>query len=445
MTVNRANMTTEIIDHTDNSSTTPKKKCSFATLGCKVNQYETQALREILLGAGYLEVPFGQPCDVCVINTCAVTGGASRKSRKHIYRAIRANPGAVVAVTGCLAEVDKAEIETIPGVSRVISKAEAGDILRVLGESDSGHGAFEISQFGGHTRAFLKIQDGCEAFCSYCIIPYARGRLRSRNREEIRREAKRLVAAGHREIVLTGIHLGLYGAERDDSDRLEDVVEDLLAMDGLERLRLSSIEMREVNDRLLDLIVGHEKLCPHLHIPLQSGDDDILRAMNRGYTSAEFLAALDRIRARVDNPSLTSDVMVGFPGESDEQFRNTLSVCRLAGFSRLHVFRFSPRDGTRAAEMPGRIPERIAKEREAETERLGDELALEYKRGFVGRAARPLVEHDRDRESGSLCGYTERYLKVIFDGGDALAGAIVNVSIERCEASAMYGRLLSQD
>lgn len=438
-------MKIETTDHTQNGSNARAKKCSFATLGCKVNQYETQALREILLGAGYEEVPLGEPCDLCVINTCAVTSGASRKSRKHIHRAIRANPGAVVAVTGCLADVDKESVEAIPGVSRVVPKADAGDILRIAGEDDVERGAFQISRFGGHTRAFLKIQDGCEAFCSYCIVPYARGQLRSRDRDDIRREAERLVAAGHREIVLTGIHLGLYGAERDNSGRLEDVVEELLSLNGLERLRLSSIEMGEVSDRLLELIAGDEKLCPHLHIPLQSGDDEILRAMNRRYSSSEFLAALDRIRGKAENPSLTSDVMVGFPGEGEEQFRNTLSVCRRAVFSRLHVFRFSPREGTRAAEMPGRIAERIAKEREAETKRLGDELALEYKRGFIGRVVMPLVEHDRDRKTGRLCGYTERYMKVIFDGGDELAGRIVNVSIDSCDARAMYGSLSAAD
>ena len=420
----------------------------LATLGCKVNQYESQAIRERLLADGYAEVPFGEPCSVAVINTCMVTGDACRKSRKRIHRAARGSPGATILVTGCLAELEADKLRAMPGVTHVIPKAQMGRIAQILRGESPAHGSvfdLAISAFEGRTRAFLKIEDGCESFCSYCVVPSARGRIRSRDPREIRCEAERLLAAGFKEIVLTGIHLGMYGADLDGRARVEDVIEDLLRLQGLERLRLSSLEVAEVSDRLIALMAAEPRLCPHLHIALQSGDEAILRAMRRRYTSAEYLAALDRVRAKVAEPSFTTDVLVGFPGESEAQYANTLAACRKAGFARAHVFRFSPRPGTPAASLPDRVPEAVAREREHRAEELARELALAYKQKFLGKLVYPLVEHERDRATGQLCGYTERYLQVAFDGPDELKGRIVPVMAQRCTAASITGRRESAD
>jgi threonylcarbamoyladenosine tRNA methylthiotransferase MtaB len=415
---------------------------SIATLGCKVNQYESQAIRERLLAAGYSEVPFGHSCDASIVNTCVVTEEACRKSRKHIRKAARSAPGGALVVTGCLAEMEPEEARATAGVTHVISKAQAGHIAAILrGESPPEGSVFDlsISAFASHTRAFLKVQDGCDSFCSYCIVPHVRGPARSRNPQQIRCEAERLVAAGFREIVLCGIHLGLYGKDMDGCARLEDIIEAVLEVEGLARLRLSSIEVNEVSERLIERMASEPRLCPHLHIPLQSGDEGILKAMNRRYTAWEYLAALDRVRARVDTPSITTDVLVGFPGESDEAFERTLSVCRQAGFSRMHIFPFCPRPGTPAANFPGRVSQEIRREREARALDSARQLAADYKRYFVAREVRPLVERERDKPSGKLCGYTERYLHVLFDGPDTLAGRIARVHVSASDARALYG------
>ncbi|MBM4085027.1 MAG: MiaB/RimO family radical SAM methylthiotransferase, partial [Planctomycetes bacterium] len=289
-------------------------------------------------------------------------------------------------------------------------------------------GKLSISGFEGHTRAFLKIQDGCDARCSYCIVPLVRGPVRSRPLEAIQREAERLAANGYREIVLTGIHLGAYGRDTGGRPGLCDVIEGLLDVPGLERIRLSSIEVNEFTDRLLALAADSAKLCPHFHFPLQSGDDEVLKAMNRAYTAAEYLDVLDKVRARIERPSFTTDVMVGFPGEGERHFQNTLDVCRRAGFSRMHIFPFSPRPGTPAATMPNRPTRKDVRAREERLEAVARELALAYKRQFLGQRVNVLVETQRDARTGKLCGYTERYVKVAFDGPDGLKNTIVAVA-----------------
>jgi len=430
---------------------------SCVTLGCKVNQYETQAIREALAAAGWHEVPFGAPCDVAVVNTCTVTARARRKSRKAIHRA----RGERVVVTGCLAEIEPVP-PAGPGRDVVAVPKDRAARLPELLEADAGkpahadpHGDataeasvfdLRIGDFEGRSRAFLKVQDGCDHFCAYCIVPYARGRPRSRPRADIRREAERLVAAGFREIVLCGIHLGLYGRDAPDTSpaRLEDVIEDLLEVPGLERLRLSSIEANEVSDRLIEMMAGSDVLCPHLHVPLQSGDDEVLRRMNRRYTVAEFLDRLDRVRARVPEPSFTTDVLAGFPGETEAQFENTLHVCRRAEFSRLHVFSYSPRPGTAAAALRPRVPSREIARRVKRAEGLGAELARTYRERFVGRTLHPLVEHRRDRATGLLCGYTERYVRVLVEGPDALMGRIVAVRAAGLPGGTLRGEALEK-
>ena len=423
--------------------------CALTTLGCKVNQYETQAIRERLLGAGYREVGFREKADLYIINTCTVTGRAEEKSRKRIRRAARLNPEGTIVVTGCYAHAKPDTLRGIEGVTHVIPKNCAGRIIEILasndqspatGPRDSFSDTFDlsISQFARHARAFLKIEDGCDAFCSYCIVPHVRGPVRSRPLADVAAEARRLVANGHIEIVLTGIHLGVYGADLDMPDGLLRAAEALLAVDGLRRIRLSSVEVTEVSDALVELIASDDRLCPHFHIPLQSGDAGILRAMNRAYTPDEYLAALDRIRAKIPAPSFTSDVLVGFPGETDEQFHNTLEVCRQAGFSRMHAFPFSARPGTRAAGMSNQCPPQLIRERERQAMDIAEELALAYKQRFVGRVVEPLVETRRDHDTGKLCGYTARYLKTLLDGPDDLMNQIVQARVLSAEPQFLY-------
>jgi len=415
---------------------------AIITLGCKVNQYEGQAIRERLANLGWRETPFRDVADLYIINTCTVTRQADETCRKKVRRALRANPRARVIVTGCAAETAPERFRNIEGVSEVLTRGQMAHLDKYL---DSGRVPepgdvfdMEISRFQAHTRAFMKIQDGCDGGCAYCIIPIARGHERSRPLERLRPEAERLVAAGHREIVLTGIHLGHYGRDLEDPARLADAARTVLEVVGVERVRLSSIEAMEVPDDLIELAATDHRFCPHFHLPLQSGDDAVLSAMGRRYTVAEFLGTVERVRARLDRPSITTDVMVGFPGETDEQFEHTLHVCQTAGFSRIHVFPFSPRPGTRAESMSGRVPTHLVRERESRLQALAATLALAYKQSFLGQTVCPIVEHRRDKETGLLAGWSARYVRVLFDGPDDLMGKIVPVLVETATAETLH-------
>ena len=411
---------------------------ALSTFGCKVNQYEGQAIRELMTDLGWREVPFRAVAALYIVNTCTVTSRADEKCRKAVRRAIRSNPAARVIVTGCAARTSPEQFRRISGVSAVLTREQMVHVGRFLENGDIPPAGsvfgLRIRRFSGHTRAFLKIQDGCEAHCSYCIVPRARGPVRSRPLEDIREEAERLVASGHVEVVLAGIHLGHYGRDMNRRVGLFDAVREVLAIRGLQRLRLSSIEVGELGDDLLSLGASDDRLCPHFHLPLQSGDEEVLAAMGRRYTAAEFLGTVERIRRRLHHPSLTTDVMVGFPRETDAQFDHTLDVCRQAGFSRIHIFPFSPRAGTRAADFANPVPTDIVRQREEKLKAVASELALAYKRLFLGRTVRPLVEHRRDRDTGLLAGWTERYLRVAFPGPDSLMGRIVPVRAAQASA-----------
>jgi len=416
---------------------------AIATLGCKVNQYEGQAVRERVAALGWRPVPFTERADLYIVNTCTVTAAADRKCRKDVRRALRRNPRARVIVTGCAAVTSPDLFRNVPGVAAVLTRQQMANVEEFLktGAPPAPANVFDmgISRFSGHTRAFLRIQDGCDARCTYCIVPLARGPVHSRPLEDIRREAERLVAAGHIEIVLTGIHLGHYGRDMPGEFGLLDAIREVLSVTGIQRLRLSSLEAGELANDILDIASSDPRLCPHFHLPLQSGDDAVLRAMSRPYSAADFLRILECARDRVDDPAITSDVMVGFPGETDAQFESTLRVCRQAGFSRTHIFPFSPRPGTRAASLPDQVPPAVVRERESALKHVADGSALAYKRRFEGRAVRPLVEHRRDPASGLLMGWTERYLRVLFDGPDRLMGQIVDVHIESADGESLRG------
>jgi threonylcarbamoyladenosine tRNA methylthiotransferase MtaB len=408
------------------------KTCAFITLGCKANQYDTQVLREgFLRRRGYREVsPTGSdgPADLYVVNTCAVTSTSEVKSRQEIRKAVRLGPDAEVVVTGCYATADPQTLEGIEGVGRVVDRealtrslfdeneagtnAEAGTGADSISE-DIGIGG--ISRFEGHSRAFLKIEDGCDAHCSYCIIPSLRGTVvRSKPLEDVVAEAARLAGNGYREIVLTGIHLGAYGRDL-RGVTITDVLKRLNEVEGIYRIRLSSLEASEVTGELIDIMADEKsKVCPHLHLSLQSGDDDVLRAMNRRYTAERYLNVIERVRSRLADPSFSTDVMVGFPGEGPEQFENTLNTCRQAGFSRMHIFPYSPRRGTPAAGMANRPGPDEVKERKMVLDGLKDELALRYKEKILGKEINVLVEERR--ADGMLSGYSERYVKALFTG-----------------------------
>ena len=343
------------------------KSVRFVTFGCKANQYDSQVLREALLRRGLEEQD--REAELVVVNTCTVTAEAGRKARQLIRRLNRENPATRVAVTGCLAESEPEVLRDLPGVDWVLGNGDAKrpvNFLRQLGfEADPEELGIPagITAFAGHTRAFVKIQDGCDKSCAFCIIPSTRGRSRSRGVEELGAEIRGLVEAGHLEVVLCGIHIGHWGL--DIGLTLADLVEHLVALEPRSpegeplpwRLRLSSIEATEVDDRLVGLMAAHpERIAPHLHMPMQSGDDDVLRRMNRWYDVETYLGACERIRAGLDRPAFTADILVGFPGESDPEFENTLRTAESAGFARVHVFPFSPRPGTAAWDLPDRVP-----------------------------------------------------------------------------------------
>lgn len=400
------------------------KTCAFITLGCKVNQYDTQVLREALARKGYCEVSPGHPAELYIVNTCAVTSTSEKKSRQEVSKVIRRNPAAEVVVTGCYARADSETLLHIKGVKQVIVRAQ--DLEPLQGEEDPLQRG--ISHFQGHSRAFLKIQDGCEAACSYCIIPTLRGRVRSRGVEDILEEARRLVANGYGEIVLTGVHLGAYGRDLRVDDALVGVVKALHTIEGLHRIRLSSLEATEVSEGLIELAASTDKLCPHFHLPLQSGDDYVLKMMNRRYTVREYLGVVDKIKRKVPLPSFSTDVIVGFPGERAEHFGNTLKVCQEVGFSRMHIFPFSPRRGTPAFRISGRCTPQEVKGRRGELEALARDLALEYKENFLGKEIEVLVEESLS--PGAYSGYSERYIKAHFPGSDGLIGKMVKVRVE---------------
>lgn len=430
-------------------------RCAFLTFGCKTNQYDTQAVRDALAKLGWEEACPSEGAELYIVNTCCVTQESHGKGLQAIRRIAREHPGARIVVTGCSAEVDAATLRQLPGVVCVVGNEGKARLAELVAGSFSSAASCRaeprawddagcwpgISRFAGHTRAFVKIEDGCNESCSYCIVPRVRGPVRSRPPEAVVEEVERLVGNGYPEIVLTGIHLGAYGLDVGGSWALAPLVERIAAIPGLRRLRLSSLELGEVSDDVVALVASCPILCPHFHIPLQSGDDDILRAMNRRYSAADFLRRLDVIRARIPEPAITTDIMVGFPGETDEQFRRTIAVARQAAFSRIHVFPYSDRPGTPAAAMRGKVPRPVVKARRQEMLAVASELMAAYHRRFIGRTVQPLVESQRDRRTGLLVGYTERYVRTLFPGPDALRSTIVPVRIASATPAGVRGEL----
>lgn len=421
-------------------------------LGCKVNQYEARALEEGLSRLGLQPAGPGGPADLHVLNTCSVTEHAGATSRKLVRRSVRESPGATVLVTGCYAESDRQRVEHIPGVTRVFGNAEkegllgwvASDLLHL--PLDAGAARFRITGGGGQTRAFVKVEDGCDDRCTFCIIPRLRGPARSRPEDEVVAEVRDLVRAGHQEVVLTGVHLGYYGKETGSPRKaLPALLRRLVKLPGLHRLKLSSIEVHEITSELVALFASEPVLSPHLHLPLQSGSDNVLRLMRRKYNRRLFLERVLTLRERLVEPALSTDVIVGFPGEGDADFEDTLEVVRRAGFMKVHVFPYSPRAGTAAAGLEGALPAEIVAARK---QRLLEVDALQgaaFRRGFLGRRVEVLVEGRRDSATGLLTGLTERYLRVLLPGPDRLQGHLVDVRVLRDgEAGAVLGELVTE-
>jgi threonylcarbamoyladenosine tRNA methylthiotransferase MtaB len=405
----------------------PTKTCRLVTLGCKVNQYETQYVKEMLESVGYQEAPADIPVDLCVVNTCTVTAEGDAKSRQLVRRLHQANPSADIVVMGCYATRDPHTVGQLPGVTQVITNKEHlheefrayGVPVRAGSVSD---GFSRISRFDGHQRAFVKVQDGCLLNCSFCIIPSVRPVLRSRSIEEIEAEVSRLVEAGYQEIVLTGIHLGHYGIDlsrgkpRQRWSRLWHLLERLARLPEDFRIRLSSLEAAEARDDLIRALAGHPRICPHLHLCLQSGSDRILARMKRRYRAAGFLERCRRIREQLDTPAFTTDVIVGFPGETDEDFAQTLAVVREVGFSRIHLFSYSPRAGTPAADFTDRVAPALVTQRREQLKQLERSLASQYYRSLLGRTLDVLVEGPAPARPGLVQGTSCRYAPVVCRG-----------------------------
>jgi threonylcarbamoyladenosine tRNA methylthiotransferase MtaB len=372
------------------------RTCRLVTLGCKVNQYETQYAREMLEVNGYREAADGEPADLCLVNTCTVTHEADAKGRQAIRRLAHENAGAAIVVMGCFATRDPEAVARLPGVIKVVTdKERLADELREFGVTAVPAG---ITRFEGHQRAFIKVQDGCLLDCTYCIIPHVRPVLRSRPPEDIIAEVRGLVDRGCQEIVLTGVHLGHYGIDlsrgrpKDRWRRLWHLLEELAGLSGDFRIRLSSLEAAEVRDDLVQVLAGHPRICPHLHLCLQSGSDRILTAMKRRYRISGFLERCRRLRAALDEPAFTTDVLLGFPGETEADFAATCAVVREVGFCKVHVFSFSPRAGTAAASMSGTVPPQVVAERRGRLFALEQETAADYHRRLLGRCLDVLVE-----------------------------------------------------
>ena len=428
---------------------------AFVTLGCKVNQFESEVMEGLFKEAGYDIVEHSQPADVYVINTCSVTSLGDKKSRQLIRRVQRQNPDAIIAVTGCYAQIAPEQIKAIEGVRVVLGTANRRRIVEYVEQAIYQNGKiidgvtdimkvreFEdipILDMPTRTRAFLKIQEGCTNFCSYCIIPFTRGPLRSRPLGSVRREAEKLLANGFKEIVFTGIHLGAYGRDFKDGTSLADAARAVLDLPGLRRLRLSSLESIELSDELLTLLRDNPRFSHHLHLPLQAGSDYVLKRMNRHYDREEFSRLLTRVREAVPGVSVSTDVIVGFPGETEEMFAESLEYIRSLKFSRMHVFPYSPRTGTPAAEMPDQVPESVKKERVHRLQAVAGEMAGEYCQSYLGTVQRVLLETDTQGEKDGL---TDTYIRV-YTNDEAELGEIYNVRLERLYKDGIYGTIIN--
>ena len=420
------------------------RRAAFHTLGCKVNAYETEAMEELLQTAGYDIVPFTEQADVYVVNTCSVTNMAERKSRQMLHRAKKLNPDAVVVATGCYVQVSEEEARADAAVDLVLGNNQKRQIVTALDAYFEGRAfddvladvekeqyeELEVSTVLEHTRAFVKVQDGCNQFCSYCIIPYARGRVRSRRMENVIAEIKRLAQAGIQEVVLTGIHLSSYGREIDGESHLIELIEAIHPIDGISRIRLGSLEPRIITEEFVGRLKKLHKVCPHFHLSLQSGCEETLKRMNRHYTPEEYYEKCKLLRAAFENPAITTDVIVGFPGETDEEFDKTRQFLEKVHFYEMHIFRYSRRKGTRADKMENQIPEEIKAQRSGVLSSLESQMTKEFRTKWTGTCVKVLLEERQEINGVSyMVGHTPEYIKCAVET-DAPDNTIIDAIIE---------------
>ncbi len=423
------------------------KKAALHNLGCKVNAYETEAMQEMLEQAGYEIVPFKEGADVYVINTCTVTNIADRKSRQMLHRARKLNPEAVVVAAGCYVQT-QGEREIDPCIDIVIGNNHKKDLVRILREYEENrekdrageigdinmtkeYESLHLTRTGEHTRAYIKVQDGCNQFCTYCIIPYARGRVRSREQQDVVQEVRILASNGYQEVVLTGIHLSSYGIDFDGQRHLIDLIRAVHEIEGIRRIRLGSLEPGIVTEEFAEALASMPKICPHFHLSLQSGCDAVLKRMNRKYTSGEYYEKCRILRKYFDAPALTTDVIVGFPGETEAEFQESYDFVDKVDFYETHIFKYSKREGTKAASMPDQVDEQIKAQRSARLIELGEKKRKAYEKKFIGRTVEVLVEEDAVIDGKNVqTGHTKEYIKIALDSEENLRNCIVNVQID---------------
>lgn len=419
------------------------KKAALHNLGCKVNAYETEAMQKMLEDAGYEIVPFSDVADVYVINTCSVTNMADRKSRQMLHKAKHKNENAIVVATGCYVQTKEQEAlkdlaidivignnkkhELIDRINAFKKNGENADVIDINDNKQEFEELF-IEETAEHTRAFIKVQDGCNQFCSYCIIPYARGRVRSRKISNVIEEVKRLAANGFKEVVLTGIHLSSYGIDCEDS--LLNLIKEVHKIDGISRIRLGSLEPKIITEEFVKELSKLPKICPHFHLSLQSGCDETLKRMNRKYTISEYENGCNVLRKYFNHPAITTDVIVGFPGETEEEFNNTKEFLERIHFYEMHIFKYSKRQGTRAATMENQVPEEIKTKRSAQLISLGNEMSKEFRDYYLGQEQEVLFEEKTIINSKEMyVGYTKEYVKVAVESEKMIENQLVKGKI----------------
>lgn len=429
------------------------RKAALHNLGCKVNAYETEAMQQMLEAAGYEIVTFNDVADVYVINTCSVTNMADRKSRQMLHRAKKQNPQAVVVAAGCYVQTKETEAVADDAIDIIIGNNKKHELVSMLDEYFRDHGKIDavvdindknqefeelyLDQPSEHTRAFIKVQDGCNQFCSYCIIPYARGRVRSRNMESVLEEVNRLAENGYKEVVLTGIHLSSYGVETGES--LLHLIQEIHKVEGIKRIRLGSLEPKVVTEEFAEELSKMEKICPHFHLSLQSGCDATLQRMNRKYTAQEYAKGCEILRKYFEHPAITTDVIVGFPGETEEEFAVTEAFLQQIHFYEMHIFKYSKRQGTRAAVMKEQIPEPVKTERSAKLIELGTKMSEEFRQYYLGKEKEVLFEEKTVIDGVSYyVGYTKEYVKVAKVSNEPLDNKIIKGTLKKALNEEIY-------
>ena len=436
-------------------------KFSITTLGCKVNQAESEAIAQELMASNWSAAKNCHKAEVCIVNTCTVTQKASMQSRQAVRKAIRDNTNARIIVTGCYAQTAPQEISKIDGVDYVVGhdkKLSISRLIRIDGDENSKNEVpssgnipqerqfqiMPVATSAPRTRPFLKIQDGCDSFCTYCIVPYARGRSRSMPLVNVLQSIQQLAQAGYHEVVLTGIHLGAYGHDLSPATRLSELMERIEEMKPLDRVRISSIEPFELSGKIIQRVAKSDIFCRHFHIPLQSGDDGILKKMGRPYAPQTFYELINNIHRQMPDAAIGVDTLIGFPGESEAAFNNTYALIAGLPVSYLHVFPFSARPGTVADKLPDKLNPAVIKDRCERMRKLGNQLRKKFYGKFIGQNLPILIETKRERSTGLLKGISSNYLPVLVDAGDGLYNTIVEVKIEKLEGNKLYGKLSDQ-